>query len=449
MDLPGSSTIVAQVLQDVERSHKLDTCTSHRQAMCIRAYHGHAPGPRHHCRSRIHLQRNCGPAQAMEDLGVPAACRADVDGSTDTWDLADDAGEKRPPLGVPPVRMFESREASNLCGVHSQKSKGIALLSVVIPCYNEEKVLALLVVRLRPVLDQLCTAYEVIFVDDGSTDGTPAVLAGLQTQWPQMRVRLLAANVGHQSALTAGLDCSVGDYVVTMDADLQDPPELIPEMLRRAKTDGVDVVYAKRSDRSGDSRFKRLSATMYYRLMRRAAQIDMPQDVGDFRLMNRRVIVALRALPERHRVYRLLVPWLGYPSSTVEHPRGQRAGGETKYSLRRMVLLAMASITSFSTSPLRVATVLGGTTAFGSVIAASSVVVAWFYGHTVPGWTSMTVAVLFLGAVQLLCLGVLGEYVGRIFQEVQRRPLYTVERDLRHSEADTARVAVHVGDPSA
>lgn len=303
------------------------------------------------------------------------------------------------------------------------------MLNVVVPCYNEEQVLPALVARLRPVLDGLGEDYAVIFVDDGSRDATPSMLDALTVSWPGVRAVRLARNVGHQMALTAGLAVADGDWVVTMDADLQDPPELIPEMLRKARADGVDVVYAERSERRSDTAFKRFTADLYYRVMRRSAQVEVPAHVGDFRLLSKRVVQALRAMPERHRVYRLLIPWLGFPSASVEHTREPRAAGETKYPFRKMALLAMDSLTSFSTAPLRIATALGLVSAAVCLLLTGLSVVAGVFGHTVPGWASIVTAMLFLGSVQLICLGVLGEYVGRIFEEVRRRPLYVVESD--------------------
>src|SRR3954463_3988985 len=236
-------------------------------------------------------------------------------------------------------------------------------LTVVIPCYNESEVLPLLEERLRPVLDGMGVSYDVVMVDDGSSDGTGAVLCTMAMTWPQLRPLPLARNVGHQLALSAGLDRAEGDYVVTMDADLQDPPELIPVMLERALVDGVDVVYARRSDRSKDSRFKRWTAAAYYDLVRRTARVDLPDNVGDFRLLSRRVVLALRMLPEHKRVYRLLIPWLGFPSAVVEHRREVRAAGRTKYPLRKMVSLAWNSLASFTTSPLQLATTVGASAA--------------------------------------------------------------------------------------
>jgi polyisoprenyl-phosphate glycosyltransferase len=303
------------------------------------------------------------------------------------------------------------------------------MLSVVIPCFNERDVLPLLVLRLRGVMDRLDEPYEVIIVDDASTDGTDTVLDECRAGWPELRIRSLARNVGHQMALTAGIDLAVGDYVVTMDADLQDPPEVIPTMLERARVEHLDVVYARRSDRMSDAWFKRHTAGLYYRLMRRFTAVDLPHQVGDFRLLSRRVVEALRLLPERHRVYRLLIPWLGFPSGVVEHRRDPRAAGTTKYSVRHMTRLATNSLTSFTTTPLRLSMAFGLMTAFVALLLAVGVVVAFLLGSTVPGWASLAVGMLFLGAVQLICIGVLGEYVGRVFEEVQRRPLYTVDHD--------------------
>jgi polyisoprenyl-phosphate glycosyltransferase len=295
--------------------------------------------------------------------------------------------------------------------------------------YDEEEVLPLFESRLRPVLDGLREEYEVVAVDDGSKDGTAVRLAGLRRRWPEVRVVRLRRNVGHQSALTAGLDLCYGDVVVTLDADLQDPPELIPKMLAASRREQADVVYAVRDSRDSDSAFKRRTARIYYRLMRKAAGNDVPNDAGDFRLMTRPVIEALRGLPERHRVYRLLIPWLGFPSTVVTYRRESRAAGKSKYPLSRMTGLAIDSITSFTAQPLRIATWLGVVGSAMCLAVSTAAVVAQLLGHTIPGWASVFVAVFFLGAIQLLCLGLLGEYVGRLYAEAQHRPLYLVAAD--------------------
>lgn len=330
-------------------------------------------------------------------------------------------------------------------------------LSVVVPMYDEQDVLPLFAARLRPVLDgcqQLRSpagdlSYEVIAVDDGSRDTTAALLTELAASWPQLRIVRLRRNAGHQGALTAGLDRCGGDWVVTIDVDLQDPPELIPALFAAAAADDVDVVYAVRDDRSADTVFKRLTAGLYYRAMRRAAGDGVPGDAGDFRLMSAAVVEDLRALPEKHRVYRLLVPWLGYPSSSVRYRRDPRAAGSTKYPVSRMARLAVDSVTSFTARPLRIATWIGVLGSLLCVIAMATAVGAYVLGATVPGWASVFVAVLFVGAVQLLCLGLLGEYVGRLYAEAQHRPLYFVASDTGAGRSATGGAAgertAHVG----
>ena len=294
---------------------------------------------------------------------------------------------------------------------------------------NEEEVLPLFEKRTRPVLDGLAEDYEVVAIDDGSTDDTAKRLFEMRSRWPQVRVIRLRRNVGHQAALTAGLDRCRGSQVVTIDADLQDPPELIPEMLQAAQVEDADVVYAVRADRRQDSRFKRSSASLYYRLMRRAAGDDVRHDAGDFRLISRDVLNVLQELPERHRVYRLLIPWLGFPSTTVSYERGPRAAGESKYPISKMTRLALDSLTSFTAMPLRIATWSGVLGSVVCILAVGTAIIAQLLGATVPGWASVFVAVFFLGAIQLLCLGLLGEYVGRLYAEAQHRPLYFVASD--------------------
>lgn len=308
-------------------------------------------------------------------------------------------------------------------------------LSVVVPIFNEQDVLPLLAERLRGVLDGLGEAYEVVAVDDGSTDGTGAALAALRAGWPELRVLRLRRNSGHQAALHAGLLRARGGYVASIDADLQDPPEVIAEMLRRARAEGLDVVYGVRADRRRDTRFKRWTAAGYYRLIRRLVGEQVPGQAGDFRLLSRAVVEALRELPERNAVLRLVVPWLGFPSGEVRYERQERAAGRTKYPLSRMAGLAAESVTSFSAAPLRVATWLGLTGVAVCGVLVVIAVVAWVAGATVSGWPSLYVAILFLGAVQLLCLGLLGEYVARIYTLVQGRPAYVVAGDSAAGEA--------------
>ena len=304
-------------------------------------------------------------------------------------------------------------------------------LSVVVPVYNEEEVLPQLAARLRPVLTDLREPYEVLCVDDGSTDGTRRVLAELRAGWPELRVVRLRRNAGHQAALTAGLDLAAGRWVASIDADLQDPPELLGPMLATARRESVDVVYAVREDRSSDTKFKRMTAAAYYWLMRRLVGVAVQANAGDYRLLSSEVVQALRELPEARKVYRLLIPWLGFPSASVPYVRDRRAAGRTKYPMRKMVALGVESITSFSAAPLRIATYAG---ALGSAVCFTVAILAIgaaAFGRTVAGWATITVSILFIGAMQLLCLGLLGEYVGRLFAESRQRPLYAVAEDSR------------------
>lgn len=303
------------------------------------------------------------------------------------------------------------------------------VLSVVVPMYNEADVLPLFVERTRAVLDGLDEAYELVAVDDGSRDQTPVLLQAARRTWPELRVLRLRANSGHQAAISAGLAAARGDWVVTLDADLQDPPETIPAMLDAARAEGADVVYGVRTDRSTDTRFKRGTAHAFYATMRAMGATGAPDNAGDYRLMSRATVDAVNALPEHHRVLRLVVPALGFPSATVGYTRDERAAGSSKYPLSKMIRLSLDSITGFSSAPLKLATWfgLGGfLVALGLLVYA---LIAKATGITVAGWTSTVVIVAAVGALQLLCLGIMGEYVGRIYTALQNRPTYYVAHD--------------------
>ncbi len=315
------------------------------------------------------------------------------------------------------------------------------VLSVVIPIFNEQEVLPMLVERLRPVLDGIGESYEVVAVDDGSTDTTPAQLLGIRRIWPQLRIIRLRRNSGHQAALTAGLHRAWGQYVASIDADLQDPPEKIPEMLALARDEGLDIVYGVRSDRKSDTMIKRRTAAAYYWLMQRLAGVQVRSHAGDFRLLSRAIIEVLRDLPEHQPVYRLLVPWIGFPSGEVSYTRAGRAAGRTKYPLAKMVRLAADSVTSFSAAPLRIATWLGLVSFFFCLLMLGYVVVAFALDKTVQGWASVLATVLFLGAVQLLSLGLLGEYLGRMYALSQGRPAYFIAYDTSEEPAAELRPA--------
>jgi glycosyltransferase involved in cell wall biosynthesis len=314
----------------------------------------------------------------------------------------------------------------------------VVALSVVTPMYNERAAVDHFVARLRPALDALGVTYEVVAVDDGSSDGTVPRLLELRRAWPQLRVVKLRRNVGHQSALAAGLRAAVGDHVVSIDADLQDPPEVIGEMLAKATAEDLDVVYGVRGDRSTDTVFKRQTAGVYYWLMRRLVGPWVSGQAGDFRLMSRPVVDTLNDLPEQRPVYRLVVPSLGFPAGEVTYVRAERVAGETKYPLTKMIKLSLDSVTSFSAAPLKLATWLGLVTFVVCLGLVVSGLAAWAFGVVVPGWTSLYIAMLLLGAVQLICLGMLGEYVGRIYAATQNRPTYLVAFDTGASEVLTS-----------
>jgi dolichol-phosphate mannosyltransferase len=312
------------------------------------------------------------------------------------------------------------------------------MLSVVVPMYNETEALPHFASRLRPILDALPQPYEVVCVDDGSTDGTGAALEAMRAEWPQLRPIRLRRNAGHQAALTAGLDQALGDWIVSIDADLQDPPEAIPDMLAAAVAEGADVVYGVRADRSSDTRFKRVTAGLYYRAMRRAAGVEIPHHAGDFRLMSAAAVDEVRSLGERGRVYRLLIPYMGFKSTEVTYRREQRVAGESKYPLHKMAKLGIESYTSFTTAPLRFATWVGlaGFLLCGAFAVVS--LVAFFVGATLPGWTSVAIVLGFIGAVQFFFLGLLGEYVARIYTEIQGRPRYFLETGSQERDARVA-----------
>jgi dolichol-phosphate mannosyltransferase len=310
-------------------------------------------------------------------------------------------------------------------------------LSVVIPVFNEEESIPELDRRLRAFLGELGESWEVVFVDDGSRDRSGALLQDLAEQEPRYKVISFGRNFGHQVAITAGMDRAEGEAVVVMDADLQDPPEVVRDMLARWRQ-GFDVVYAVRQRRLGETWFKRVSASIFYRLFRAMLGFDVVIDAGDFRLMSRPVVLTMRSLRERHRFIRGLVGWIGFRQASVSYTRHERFAGVTKYPLRKMLGFAFDGITSFSTFPLRMATWLG---ALAGVLAMG--LGAWaFYVRTwgasaVPGWTTLMILVALGSSVQLLVIGILGAYVGRIYEEVQRRPLYTVAREINFAPADT------------
>ncbi|MEU0543393.1 glycosyltransferase family 2 protein [Nocardia sp. NPDC005978] len=302
-------------------------------------------------------------------------------------------------------------------------------LSVVVPIYNEELILPQFLKRLRAALDGLAQRYEVIAVDDGSSDSTAGILLLCARSWGELRIVRLRANAGHQAALSAGLSCAEGRWTVSLDADLQDPPELIPEMLAIALDEDVEVVYGVRGDRSSDTYFKRQTARIFYRLLRRLSHIDLPLDAGDYRLMSRLTVDAVLSTSEHGRVLRIVVPALGFPSAEVSYRRGARDAGASKYTLSRMWHLAMDSAIVYSLVPLRVATWCGALGFAAALLLSVFAAISHAVGNTVSGWASTIAVICAFGGVQLMCIGILGEYVGRLLKIQQSVPASVIAYD--------------------
>jgi polyisoprenyl-phosphate glycosyltransferase len=303
-------------------------------------------------------------------------------------------------------------------------------VSLVVPVFNEEAVIGAFYERATRALASLeGFSYEVVFVDDGSRDATYERLARFAAEDGHVRVLKFSRNFGHQIAITAGIDHALGDCVVIIDADLQDPPEVVASMVEQWRL-GFDVVYGVRLDRAGETRVKLATASAFYRLLATLTDIHIPANVGDFRLISRRVVNQLKQLKEKDRFVRGLVSWVGFKQTGITYRRDPRYAGETKYPFRRMLKFAFDGITSFSTLPLKFATWIGYGTAVLAVMYLVYVLIAKMLGQTVQGWTTIMVAMLFLGSVQLICLGILGEYLGRVFNEVKPRPMYVVEHVL-------------------
>jgi polyisoprenyl-phosphate glycosyltransferase len=307
------------------------------------------------------------------------------------------------------------------------------LLSVVAPVYNEEELLEEFYSRVSGALEGL--HFELLLVDDGSSDATPAILDRLASSDPRVHVVYLSRNFGHQTALTAGLDHARGDAVVMLDADLQDPPELIPRMLDHWRA-GCDVVYAVREHREGESRFKLTTARWFYKLFDWLTSVELQHNSGDFRLLDRRALDALLSMRERSRFLRGMTVWVGYRQAAVPYRRDPRYAGETKYTLSKMLRFSLDAISSFSHRPLQLATLLGFLISTLAFVAIPVVIVLRILGSYLPGFSSITIAILLLGGIQLIALGIIGEYVGRIYDEVKGRPLYLVRSRLNIPEEE-------------
>jgi len=318
-------------------------------------------------------------------------------------------------------------------------SRDKEVCSVVIPVFNEEENLELLHRRLSKVLQHSWEDYEIILVDDGSRDKSLEIMMRLRESNPRVKIISFSRNFGHQMAITAGVDYASGDAVIVMDADLQDPPEVIPQLIEKWR-EGYDTVYAIRESRK-DPILKRAIAFAFYRLFKRISEVDVPVDAGDFRLMSRRVVDILRNMPERNRYIRGLASWVGFSQASISYARDERYRGERKYTLWQLVKLAIDGITSFSHFPLRLVTQLGLVVSLAGFLYAAIIIISGlFFGRVVPGWTTLMAAVIFLGGVQLIVVGVVGEYIGRIYVEVQQRPLYLIKQKTGFSEEAEIRV---------
>jgi glycosyltransferase involved in cell wall biosynthesis len=306
-------------------------------------------------------------------------------------------------------------------------------ISVALPVFNEADNLDELNERLTSVLTATGRTWEIVYVDDGSADASFEKMAAFARRDPRLRALRFSRNFGHQMALTAGVDAARGRIVAVMDADLQDPPELLSEMLKKID-EGYEVVYAQRTKREGESAFKLWTAHVFYRLLQRWTNVEIPVDVGDFRLMGPRAVTAFRRLRERHRFIRGMTAWVGFPQVGVPYVRPPRTRGETKFPLRKMLRFALDGLTSFSHVPLQLATWLGFLVSAFAFLYILVVLTLWILKINVPGWTTLMVFVLLLGGVQLTVIGVLGEYLGRIYDEVKGRPLYLVAEEVGGEE---------------
>ena len=321
------------------------------------------------------------------------------------------------------------------------------LLSVVVPAYNEAEGLGELHARVSRTMDALGEPWELVLVNDGSRDATLAAMERLRAADPRVAIVNLSRNFGKEIATTAGLDHARGAAIIILDADLQDPPELIPELVAGWR-EGYDTVYAQRRRREGETWLKRSTAKLFYRLMGRVARVEIPPDTGDFRLISRRVVNALAELREQHRFMKGLFAWVGFPSKAVPYDRAPRFAGQTKWNYWKLWNLALEGITSFTIVPLKVATYLGLVVGLAAAIYIAEIVIrTLLFGNPVPGYPSLLAVVLFIGSVQLVTLGIMGEYLGRIFNEVKRRPLYLVERHVP-SRTD-AEVPTRANEPVA
>ena len=305
-------------------------------------------------------------------------------------------------------------------------------LSIIVPIYNEEMNVVPLNNRIVQVVENLGVQYEIIYINDGSTDASAGILKGLTTSYPCIKFIDFSRNFGHQIAITAGIENAIGTRIIIMDGDGQDPPELIPDLYHKS-LEGFEVVYAKRKKRKGESWLKKLTAKVFYRVLAKITQINIPIDTGDFRLIHQKVQQVLKNMPERHKYLRGQIAWIGFNATFVEYDREERMGGSTKFTYGKMMRFATDGISSFSNWPLKMATLLGFAVSGIAFLLILYSLYQKFFGYTEVGWTSLHISVLFLGGVQLLGIGILGEYLGRVSENVKNRPTYIVkESNIDH-----------------
>jgi dolichol-phosphate mannosyltransferase len=322
-------------------------------------------------------------------------------------------------------------------------------LSIVVPCFNEEACLEVLHDRLGASARQAAGEdYEIVLVNDGSRDNSWAIMQRIAADDSHVVAVNLSRNHGHQLALTAGLDLCRGDHILIIDADLQDPPELLAPMMEAMRESEADVVYGVRKSRAGETAFKRATAHGFYRFLSRATEVDIPLDAGDFRLMSRRALDALLAMPEQARFIRGMVAWIGFRQVPFVYDRQERHAGETKYPLGKMIRFALDAITGFSSAPLKLASHVGLALSIGSVLLILYIAYAWLSGESIQGWTSLMLVVVVLGAVQMFVLALMGEYIGRLYNEAKRRPLYIVQEIAGADGREIARLG-YIADATA
>jgi len=301
-------------------------------------------------------------------------------------------------------------------------------ISVIIPIYNEQDNIPLLYTRVKGVLDQMEVSYELIFINDGSKDLSLSLIEALVTKDSRVKYIDFSRNFGHQIAVTAGLDHSLGNRVVIIDADLQDPPELIPEMYKKMD-ENFQVVYARRKSRKGESFLKRLTAKVFYRILSGITAIDIPLDTGDFRIIDRKVVDVLKGMPEQQKFLRGQISWIGFNQTYIEYNREERNGGQTGYTYKKMFRFAIDGITSFSNWPLKVASLMGFVVSgIAFTIMLYALYIRFFHNDYVQGWTSMIISIMFIGGIQLICVGIIGEYISRISTNIRQRPLYITNK---------------------